>query len=150
MTAGVLGYFMHTRVYSKSVVNITTTMQPTSKIRNTYEIICTYLPSHWRQAKVENQHRNRKQLHCKRKVSEIPVPSRDVTYRTLIGREKFKLFPARESLFTYRTLFGREKFKLFPARESLVSDTPSGDRKIVNLFYSVQTSQKETRLLAEI
>ncbi len=27
--------------------------------------------------------------------------------------------------------------KLFPYRESLVSDIPAGDRKIVNLFYSV-------------
>jgi hypothetical protein len=27
--------------------------------------------------------------------------------------------------------------KLFPARESLVSDTPAGDGKIANLFYSV-------------
>ncbi len=28
-------------------------------------------------------------------------------------------------------------FKLFPARKSLFSDIPAGDRKIVNLFYSV-------------
>jgi|688.fasta_scaffold2500220_1 hypothetical protein len=27
--------------------------------------------------------------------------------------------------------------KFFPARESLVSDTPAGDGKIANLFYSV-------------
>jgi hypothetical protein len=26
--------------------------------------------------------------------------------------------------------------QLFPARESLVSDTPAGDRKSINLYYS--------------
>ncbi len=30
-----------------------------------------------------------------------------------------------------------DKNKLFPAIESLVSDIPAGERKIVNLFYSV-------------
>jgi hypothetical protein len=27
--------------------------------------------------------------------------------------------------------------KLFPARDSLVSDIPAGDRKIINLFFTV-------------
>jgi hypothetical protein len=26
-------------------------------------------------------------LHCKKKVGDIPVPSRDVSYQTLLGRE---------------------------------------------------------------
>ncbi len=47
-----------------------------------------------------------------KKVSGFPVPSRDVTDKTLPGRE----------------------FELFPARESLVSDIPAGDGKIANLF----------------
>jgi hypothetical protein len=33
----------------------------------------------------------------------------------------------------------RGKIKLFPARESLLSDIPAGERKIVNLFYSLVT-----------
>jgi hypothetical protein len=32
--------------------------------------------------------------------------------------------------------------QLFPARESLVSDIPAGDRKIMNLFYSVRKFNK--------
>jgi hypothetical protein len=46
-------------------------------------------------------------VHCKKKVNDFPVPSRDVTNQTL------------------------------PARQSLVSDIPAGDRNIANLFYSV-------------
>jgi hypothetical protein len=26
-------------------------------------------------------------IHCKKKVSDFPVPSRDITYQTLLGRE---------------------------------------------------------------
>jgi hypothetical protein len=46
-------------------------------------------------------------LNCK-KVTDFPVPSRDVTNQGLPGREKF-----------------------------LVSDIPAGDGKIVNLFFTV-------------
>jgi hypothetical protein len=46
------------------------------------------------------------------KVSDFPVPSRDVSpWQGII--------------------------KLFPFRKSLVRDIPAGDGKIVNLFYSV-------------
>jgi hypothetical protein len=55
--------------------------------------------------------RNRKALHCKKKVSDFSVPSRDVTNQTLL--------------------------LLFPARESLVSDIPAGNGNIANFFYSV-------------
>ncbi len=47
-----------------------------------------------------------------KKVSDIPVPSRDVTYQTLSGREK--LFP--------------------PRMESVVSDIPAGYGNVDNLF----------------
>ncbi len=48
-----------------------------------------------------------------KKVSHIPIPSRDVTYQTL-------------SL-------------LFPPMGSLVSDIPAGDGNVANLFYSVHS-----------
>ncbi len=41
-----------------------------------------------------------------KKVSHFPVPSRDVTYQTLPGREK--LFPASESLVSEYPGWGRE------------------------------------------
>jgi hypothetical protein len=46
-------------------------------------------------------------------VSDIPVPSRDVTYQTLPWEGKIKLFPHRESL---------------------VSDIPAGDGNVANIF----------------
>ncbi len=49
-----------------------------------------------------------------KKVTDFPVPSRDVTYQTLRG-------PAGNK-------------KNFPVRESLVSDTLAGDGKTDNLF----------------
>jgi hypothetical protein len=48
------------------------------------------------------------------KASDFPVPCQDVTNRTPPGREMILSFPARESL---------------------VSDIPSGDGKIGNLFF---------------
>jgi hypothetical protein len=51
-----------------------------------------------------------------KKVIDIPVSSRDVSYQTLSSREYV--------------------LKLLPARESLVSDIPAEDGKIANLFYS--------------
>jgi hypothetical protein len=56
-------------------------------------------------------------MHCKKKVSGFPVPSRDVTYQTY-------------HLFTKLLNFS-------PARESLESDILTGDGKTANLFYSV-------------
>ncbi len=53
-------------------------------------------------------------VHCKKKVSDFPAPSWDVTKQTLPGRKYI--------------------VKFFPARESLVSDIPAGDGKIANLF----------------
>ncbi len=47
-------------------------------------------------------------MHCKKKVSDLPVPSRDA------GNNK-----------------------LFPARKSLIGKIPARDGKLTNLFYSV-------------
>jgi hypothetical protein len=49
-------------------------------------------------------------------VSDFPVPSRDVNNQTLPGREKMKLFLARESL---------------------VTDIPVEEGIIANLFFTV-------------
>jgi hypothetical protein len=57
-------------------------------------------------------------VHCKKKVSDFLVPSRDVTLQTI-------------------PLPGREYFSLFPARKSLVSDNPPGTGKSLIFFYSV-------------
>jgi hypothetical protein len=54
-------------------------------------------------------------LHCKKKVSGFPVPSRGMSLNKL-------------------SLAGI--FEFFPARESLVSDIQAGDGKTDNLFYS--------------
>jgi hypothetical protein len=56
-----------------------------------------------------------------KKLFDIPVPSRYVTYQTL------------------PSLGGNNdvKYKLFPPRESLVSDIPVGDWNIEKLFYGV-------------
>jgi hypothetical protein len=56
-------------------------------------------------------------LHCKKKVSDIPVPSRDVINLTLPGGNNLKLFPATEGL---------------------VSDMTSrlGTGKLLTIFYS--------------
>ena len=40
-------------------------------------------------------------------------------------------------IFFYQTFQGLGLGKLIPARESLVSDIPAGDRKSLNLYYSV-------------
>ncbi len=55
-------------------------------------------------------------LHCKKKVSDFPVPSREVTNQTP---------PWRGIIY------------LFPAGESLESDIPAGDGKMANLFFTV-------------
>ncbi len=54
------------------------------------------------------------------KVTDFPIPSRDVTYQTL---------PGWELLNSFR-----------PCRESLFSDIPAGDGKIVNLFNRVKSA----------
>jgi hypothetical protein len=58
-------------------------------------------------------------LHCKKKLFDIPVPSRDVTYQ-----------------FTKLSLGGNNDviYKLFPPRESLVNDIPAGDGNIEQFF----------------
>jgi hypothetical protein len=58
---------------------------------------------------------NHPMVHCKRKFSDVPVPSRDVTNAPWPGI-----------------------VKLFLAGESLVSDIQAGDGNIANLFYSVE------------
>jgi hypothetical protein len=50
-------------------------------------------------------------VHCKKMVSDFPVPSRDVTNQTLPGGES--------------------------VGESLVSDIPAGEGKIAKLFITV-------------
>jgi hypothetical protein len=54
-----------------------------------------------------------------KKVSEIPVPSRDVTTKLSLG--------GNNDVIT----------ELFLPRGNLVSDIPAGDGKLVNLFYGV-------------
>jgi hypothetical protein len=55
-------------------------------------------------------------LHCKKKVGEFPVPSRDVTTKLYLG--------GNNNVIT----------ELFLPRGSLVSEIPAGDGKLVNLF----------------
>jgi hypothetical protein len=55
-----------------------------------------------------------------KKVNDFPVPSRDVTIVKRCMAEKNKIIPGQ-------------------VRQILVSDIPAGDRKIVNLLYSVPT-----------
>ncbi len=59
-------------------------------------------------------------LHTVKKVSNIPVPSQDVTYSI------------PDSPWA-------GKIKLFPPRESLVSDIPAGDGNAANLFGQCRT-----------
>jgi hypothetical protein len=56
--------------------------------------------------------------YTKKKLFDIPVPSQDVTYQTLSGRDVI--------------------YKLFLPRESLVSDIPAGDENIEKLLYGVE------------
>jgi hypothetical protein len=58
-------------------------------------------------------------LHSKKKVREIPLPSRNVTTKLSLG--------GNIDVIT----------ELFQPRGSLVSDIPAGDGKLVNLFYGV-------------
>jgi hypothetical protein len=51
-------------------------------------------------------------IHCNKRLAVFPVPSRDVTYQTLPGREYLNFFPAK----------------------GLVSDISAGDGKVANLF----------------
>jgi hypothetical protein len=60
-------------------------------------------------------------VHCKQKVRDFSVPSRDVNNQT-------SSWPGI--------------IKLFPDRESLDSDIPAGDRKITNLFFTVYVINK--------
>jgi hypothetical protein len=62
-------------------------------------------------------------LHCKKKVREFPIPSRDVTTRLSLG--------GNNDVIT----------ELFLPRGSLVSDIPAGDGKLANLFFTVQQHQ---------
>jgi hypothetical protein len=74
-------------------------------------------------------------VHRKKKVREFPVRSRDVTTKLSLG--------GNNDVIT----------ELFLPRGSLVSDIPSGDGKLVNLFYGVLSSkmdQAEIRLIRQI
>jgi hypothetical protein len=61
-----------------------------------------------------------------KKVIDFPVPSREVTFQSLLSR-----------------------FKLFPAWENLVSDITAGDGKKDNLFYSVPVPRNAKPSLEE-
>jgi len=50
-------------------------------------------------------------------------------------------------IFFDQIFLGLEFGKLFPARESLVSDMPAGDRKSLNLYYSVRMQNLGQSLL---
>jgi hypothetical protein len=65
---------------------------------------------------VEKEEALRVYLHCKKKVREYPVPSRDDTTKLSLG--------GNNDVIT----------ELFLPRGSLVSDIPAGDGKLVNLF----------------
>jgi hypothetical protein len=54
-------------------------------------------------------------VHGKKKVSDIPVSSRDVTYQLSLGGNNL----------------------IIPSRESLVSDIQAGDGRSLTFFYSV-------------
>ncbi len=58
-------------------------------------------------------------VHRKKKLSEFPVPSRDVTTKLSLGGNNDVIY------------------KLFLPRGSLVSDIPAGDGKLDNFFYGV-------------
>ncbi len=62
-------------------------------------------------------------MHCKKKVREFPVPSRDVTTKLSLG--------GNNDVIT----------ELFLPRGSLVSDIPAGDGKLVNLFLQYSTDE---------
>jgi hypothetical protein len=61
-------------------------------------------------------------LHRKKKVREVPVPSRDVTNKLSLG--------GNNDVIT----------ELFLPRGSLVNDIPAGGGKLVNLFFTVYSS----------
>jgi hypothetical protein len=61
-------------------------------------------------------------IHGKKKVRKFPVPRRDVTTKLSLG--------GNNDVITV----------LFLPRGSLVSDIPSGDGKLVNLFYGVDAA----------
>ncbi len=70
-------------------------------------------------------------VHCKKKVSDFLVPSREVTY--------LKLSPAGKSLTSNSPRPG--KIKLFPVRESLVNDILAGDGNTANPFLQCKADQ---------
>jgi hypothetical protein len=74
---------------------------------------CHDLGPHACSAAAGHSYSGTKLLHCKKKVSDFPVPSRDVANQTLPWSEIIKLFPAMESL---------------------VNDIPAWDGKTANLF----------------
>ncbi len=61
----------------------------------------------------------RGQVHHKKKVSEFPVPTRDVTTKLSLG--------GNNDVIT----------ELFLSRGSLASDIPAGNGKLMNLFFTV-------------
>ncbi len=62
--------------------------------------------------------------HTVKKLFDIPVPCRDVTYQLSLGGNYYV------------------KYKLFLPRESLVSDIPAGDGNIEKLFNGACTGRE--------
>jgi hypothetical protein len=78
-------------------------------------------------------------LHCKKQVSDILVPNRDVTTQTihgLVSADPVDHKHKRDSNYNRNPYTVKKRLAIFPARESLVSDIPAGDGNIANLFYS--------------
>jgi hypothetical protein len=75
----------------------------------------------------------------------------DCCFCTVYTVKKVKDFPSPAGMsLTRLSLDGNTVVKLFPSRESLVSDIPTGDGKIANLFlYSVNIVASATYRLVE-
>ncbi len=105
-------------------------------------------------------------VQCKKRLAVFPVPSRDVTYQTLPGREKFnnsrpvpeikdpvfaKTSPKRSFSITKYERFGfvftKTRVYKFGHRESLLSDISAGDRKIANLFLTVYELEHRIKIV---
>ncbi len=69
--------------------------------------------------------------------------SASMLYRHTV-KKRLSIFasPAAMSLINL-SLAGNTVIKLFPLRESLVSVIPAGDKKIINLFYSVSVKYRK-------
>ncbi len=65
-------------------------------------------------------------VHCKKKVSDFPVPSRDVANQTLAGR----LGTGKSLTFFYSIDYGDEKKGLPVSVDKFVDDVNATDEKV--------------------